>query len=171
MLMQTERLTLRLLSETDAPVLLQLALDFEASPYAAYDAPFPTDPEGCRQLARSFAESELFFAVCLRDTQQMIGFVCFHQEGDIYDLGYRFLTAFHGNGYALESCTAAMAHLQKTRPVTEFTAGTALANASSCRLLQRLGFVLQTTESVSFRKDAAGNDITFEGGNFLKTVS
>ena len=170
MLIQTDRLLLRPLQEADAPVLLQLSLDFEASPYAAYDGAFPTDEAGCAELARYFAETELFYSVCLRPAGPMIGFVCFHADGDVYDLGYRFLSAYHGKGYALESCTAAMEHLTRTRPVAEFTAGTALANAPSCRLLQRLGFCLQNTQTVSFRKDASGKDIAFEGGNFLKIV-
>ena len=39
-------------------------------------------------------------------------------------------------------------------------------NTPSVRLLTSLGFRQIGTETVSFYKDSAGNDITFEGGNY-----
>lgn len=50
-------------------------------------------------------------------------------------------------------------------------AGTALRNVPSVILLKRLGFELIGTEEVSFFKDESGNDIYFEGGNFLKNLT
>ena len=36
------------------------------------------------------------------------------------------------------------------------------------KLLEKLGFVLTETESLSFHKDEHGKDIVFEGGIFIK---
>lgn len=57
--------------------------------------------------------------------------------------------------------------MAKDRNVTAFTAGTALKNTPSCKLLGKLGFALVGTETLSFHKDENGKDITFEGGNFI----
>lgn len=171
MQISTDRLAIRPLREDDFPIMRKLALDFERSPYAIYDMPFPTGEAACRALTKQFADTGLFFAVCLACSSEMIGYVCFHKDGDAYDLGYRFHSAHHGKGYAFEACTALMAHLQRIDSVRAFTAGTALDNAPSCRLLAKLGFVLHSTERISFHKDASGNDLVFEGGNFIKPLS
>ena len=56
--------------------------------------------------------------------------------------------------------------MMKDRGAVTITAGTALNNTPSVRLLTSLGFRQIGTETVSFYKDSAGNDITFEGGNY-----
>ena len=144
----------------------RIAADFQTSPYAVYDMPLPTGEEEIRELTTVFADTQLFFAVLLGGV--MIGYVCFHEENGRYDLGYCFHSGYHGNGYAYESCSALMEYLAKERDVKAFTAGTARKNTPSCRLLERLGFVLEGTETLSFHKDADGNDIAFEGGIFVK---
>lgn len=98
----------------------------------------------------------------------MIGYVCFHREGDSYDLGYCFRSDCHGKGYAYEACAALLRYMTEKRNVKVFTAGMALKNLPSCRLLGKLGFVLEKTETLSFQRDENGNDITFEGGVFIK---
>ena len=55
---------------------------------------------------------------------------------------------------------------QGYRTSVKITAGTALNNTPSVRLLTSLGFVLVGTETVSFYKDDEGIPITFEGGEF-----
>ena len=50
--------------------------------------------------------------------------------------------------------------------IKRLTAGTAINNTPSVALLKSLGFELIETETVSFYKDADGNDIIFDGGLF-----
>ena len=50
--------------------------------------------------------------------------------------------------------------------ISRVTAGTAIKNVPSVRLLEALGFHLIGTETVSFYQDENGNDIEFEGGLF-----
>ena len=144
----------------------RIAADFRKSEYAIYDMPLPVEEQEIKALTRQFAQSHLFFAVML--DEDMIGYVCFHEEDGNYDLGYCFHSDYQGKGYAYESCSALMEHVAKTRAPKAFTAGTALKNVPSCKLLGKLGFVLQGTETLSFHKDEEGNDIAFEGGLFVK---
>ena len=98
----------------------------------------------------------------------MIGYICFHEDNGNYDLGFCFHSDYQGKGYAFESCRAVMDYMINEQNIKTFTAGTALKNKPSCKLLERLGFMLQKTEQLSFQKDMEGNDITFEGGIFIK---
>lgn len=166
-MLTTSRLKIRLLIADDWREMQKIAEDFARSPYILYDMPLPTDEEKIRELTAKFAESGLFFAV-FKDGE-MIGYVCFHEDNGIFDLGYCFRSDFHGKGYAFESCEAVMKHISATHKVKYFTAGTALKNEPSCKLLQKLGFKLESTEKLAFHKDGNGNPITFEGGNFKKS--
>ena len=91
-----------------------------------------------------------------------IGYVCFHKDAGKYDLGYCFLSAFHSNGYAYESVKALIDYFVQEYNATTFTAGTAIANIPSCKLLEKLGFECVSTEDLSFNKD-----FSFKGGNFI----
>ncbi|MGN1202835.1 MAG: GNAT family N-acetyltransferase, partial [Eubacterium sp.] len=77
-------------------------------------------------------------------------------------LGYCFHSAYHSNGYAYESINALMKYFVKEYGVTGFTAGTAIENIPSCRLLEKLGFACASTETVSF-----DGNFSFQGGNFV----
>lgn len=164
--MQTHRLQIRELDPYDWQAMQRIALDFLKSEYVIYDMPLPVEDEKIKELTKQFAASHLFFAVMLDNV--MIGYVCFHEENGNYDLGYCFHSDYHGKGYAYEACHAVMEHISKTRCAKAFTAGTALQNVPSCKLLNKLGFVLAKTEMLSFHKDNVGNDIVFEGGSFIK---
>lgn len=159
---ETDRLHIRSLLETDWPEMREIFRDFGRSEYAVYDAPLPTDDEGAKALTKKFAESGLFFPVFLKASGDMLGYVCFHREGDAYDLGYCFHSAYHGHGYAFESCDALIRQFREQSGARVFTAGTAVDNIPSCRLLEKLGFTLASTESVSF-----DGVFSFLGGKFI----
>lgn len=164
-MLKTDRLTIQELKAEDWKNLKELAIDFRKSEYAVYDMPLPIEDDKIKSLCEKFAASGLWFAVRFED--KMIGYICFHQNENTYDLGFCFHSDYHGKGFAFEACSALMEHIAKERNVTNFTAGTALKNTPSCKLLNKLGFVLKDTETLSFHKDENGNNITFEGGNFI----
>lgn len=166
--MDTERLTIRLLRQADWRDLQKIAMDFRKSEYSVYDMPLPLEDEKIKKITCAFSESKLFYAVFLKKI--MIGYICFHNNGGIYDIGYCFLSAFQHQGYAFESCCAVLKEVEKSHHVKRFTAGSALKNIPSLKLLGKLGFVLKKTETLSFCKDKNGNDIVFEGGVFEKCV-
>ncbi len=99
------------------------------------------------------------------------GYIAMNQRSaGVYECGYSFHPAFHGCGYARESLRAVIGFM-KSAGATKLTAGTALHNAPSVRLLKALGFTQTAVEQVSFYKDEAGNDIVFDGGVFEKELS
>ena len=168
MLLKTDRLTIRPVTEGDWKSIQAIWTDFQVSALSQYDRPNDTADEAVRaRIARWAAQScgtaHMFFAVCLDDT--VIGYVAFNQREDSHEIGYCFHSAYHGKGYAKESHRALFDHL-RTMGITKFTAGTALRNTPSVALLRSLGFTLTATERVSFYKDAQGDDIVFEGGVF-----
>lgn len=158
---QTDRLQIRSLRESDWPEVQKIWIDFGRTPYAVYDAPLPTDDDGARALTRQFADSGLFFAVCL--SGRIIGYVGFHMADGTYDVGYCFHTAYQGRGYAYESVKALLDRIAENYPGAGFTAGTALENIPSCNLLKKLGFTCISTETVSF-----DGKFSFQGGKFIR---
>ena len=104
--LRTSRLTIRPLEEGDWPALQEIWRDFARSPYHVYDRPLPTDAPGAQALARHFAGTGLAFGVRPAESQALAGYVCFHREGEAYDLGYSFHSAYQGQGYAWESVSA-----------------------------------------------------------------
>lgn len=167
-MIQTERLSIRRVCADDWKAIQAIWADAAKSIYAQYDRPNDLDDRSVSRRIEtwaSFQESKehLFFAVCLQDT--VIGYAVFHKREDSYEVGYCFHSRYHGKGYARES-VAALLDALRDRGVVRITAGTALNNAPSVRLLHALGFRLIGTELVSFYKDEAGSDIKFEGGSF-----
>ena len=165
----TERLTIRHIAETDWPAVRDIWMALAPRPMAQYDKPFNTDPESVRARVARWADftrkgtEHIFFAVCLNG--EVIGYVAFNQRERGHEVGYSFHPAHHGKGYAKETLTALLAHL-RTLGLTQFSAGTALNNTPSVRLLESVGFRLAGTEKVSFYKDEYGADIVFDGGIF-----
>ena len=158
---ETNRLHIRDLYETDWVEMKDIFVDFNQSQYAAFDRLLPKDDGGAKILTKRFSDSRLFFAVHLLDSNKMIGYVCFHRNGETLDLGYCFHSDYHSNGYAYESATAIIEYFEREYHAASFTAATALENIPSCRLLERLGFVCVSTETMSF-----DGKFSFQSGNF-----
>ena len=158
---QTERLCIRGLHTDDWADMKNIFSDFSRSAYGVYDRPFPTKDDEIKALVRQFVGSGLFFAVSPLGGDRMAGYVCFHRDGDRYDLGYCFHSAYQGKGYAYESVKALLVYMARAYPVSAFTAGTAMDNTPSRRLLEKLGFVCRSTEPISF-----DGTVSFLGGNF-----
>ena len=168
MYLNTDRLHIRSIAEDDWRDVLDIWRDFTSSQYAQYDMPHDTKEDAVRErIAKwaQFSESKehVFFAVCLNET--VIGYAVFHIRSEGYEIGYCFHSRYHGKGYAQESLSALIAHMRGLG-AARFSAGTALANLPSVKLLASLGFELVGEEKVSFYKDAQGKDIVFDGGVF-----
>ena len=163
--LKTSRLYIRNLREDDWDKMKSLFVDFNHSKYAAYDRPLPTEDAAAEKLTKQFVASNLFFAVHLLSNNQMIGYVCFHKDNEKYDLGYCFHSAFHSKGYAYESTRALMDYFVQEYNATVFTAGTAINNTPSRKLLEKLGFKCVSTEYLSFYENSA-----FESGNFILSL-
>ena len=163
---KTNRLHIRDLYETDWVEMKAIFADFNQSKYSAFDRPLPKDDDASKSLTKRFADSGLFFAVHLLENSRMIGYVCFHRNGETLDLGYCFHSAYHSNGYAYESAAAIIEYFANKYHAASFTAATALENIPSCRLLERLGFVCVSTETMSF-----DGKFSFQSGNFALNLA
>lgn len=168
MLLKTQRLTIRHVVAEDWKSIKEIWMDFNASAFSQYDRPKDTADEKVQTRIASWAAANgsaehMFFAVCLDDA--LVGYISFNKREDGYEIGYCFHSAYQGKGYAKESHLALFKELGALG-ITKFTAGTALKNTPSVALLKSLGFTLVATESVSFYKDALGDNIVFEGGIF-----
>ena len=166
MKLETSRLVIRHLKESDWQAMKSVFVDFNNSKYAAYDMPLPTEDEEAKVLTKRFTASKLFFTVFLKESNEMIGYICFHKDGNTYDLGYCFHSAYHSKGYAYESTNALVKYFADKCGVTNFAAGTAIDNITSCKLLEKLGFACVSIETVSF-----DNAFSFQGGNFVLNIS
>lgn len=164
--LHSKRLHIRTLVFEDWKEVQRLFIDFTDSPARIYDAPLPCDEDGAKNLCKVFADSKMFFAVFLPDSEEMLGYVCFHEDGGVYDMGYLFHRSAHGKGYALEACNELLDYWEK-QGVTHFSAHTAMENSPSTRLLGKLGFELSSICTHAFHEDENGEPITFHSGKFL----
>ena len=73
--LKTRRLYIRNLCQEDWAEMKNLFIDFNSSRYAAYDRPLPTEDLEVKALIKQFVENNLFFAIYLLDSNQMIGYV------------------------------------------------------------------------------------------------
>lgn len=166
---RTERLCVRPIEAADWPAVRDIWAALAPLPMAQYDKPHDLTPETVQARIARWAEftrrgtAHMFFAVCLAD--EVIGYFAFNQREDSHEVGYSFHPDCHGRGYAKEALRALLAYMRGLG-VNRITAGTALKNIPSVKLLTGLGFRLTGTEQVSFYKDADGRDIVFEGGIF-----
>lgn len=168
MVLKTPRLNIRYIETDDWNRLIDIWEDFSQSEYSKYDVPHSCNEPEVREKAKRWAEvspkkEHMFFAVC--NENEMLGYIDFHKNSEGYECGYCFHSNYHGMGYAKESLLALMKWLSREGN-TRFTAGTALNNLPSVRLLNSLGFQKIREEKVSFYKDENGNDIYFDGGIF-----
>ena len=168
MLLKTERLTIRHIVADDWKSIKDIWVDFNSSEFAQYDKPHNTDdtdvqPRIAKWASFNSGTEHIFFAICLGET--VIGYIAFNIRENGYEIGYCFHSAYHGNGYAKESMLVLFDYL-RTLGIMKFSAGTAINNTPSVKLLTSLGFELVEQEKVSFYKDADGNDIVFDGGVF-----
>jgi len=153
--LQTERLLLRNFRPEDAPALRQSVLRYQATPYAAYDHPWPTSEAEIAGVAAWFASADQYLAVCRRDTGLYLGFVCLNPDESAgartYNLGYIFASEYQGHGYAGEACRAMLDRAFRDLDAAEVVSGTPVEHARSVRLLRRLGFVQPDAQAGFFR--------------------
>lgn len=163
---ETERLNIRYVVDSDWRDMHKLFVDFSGSPYVHFDREKPTDKAGAKYRTELYADSRIFYAISLKESGEVFAYVCVHDDGDSHDVGYCFRSDYHGKGYAREAVGALIKYYADNFGVKTFTAGTAIDNEPSVRLLTRLGFELVSTEANSFFEGR-----TFVGGNFVLDAS
>ena len=169
MTITTERLTVRRIDTEDWGKIKEIWDDQKRSEYARFDKPNDTNPDIVRKRIEKWAfyansMEHMFFAICLDD--RVIGYIALNRRENGYETGYCFHSEYHGKGYAKESMIALIHAIHDIQPNAVITAGTAVENIPSVKLLKSLGFRQIGIERVSFYKDSNGEPIWFDGGIF-----
>lgn len=143
---ETTRLALRRLTEHDASFILGL-LNEPAFIANIGDRGVRTDEQARGYIRHGPMASYARFGfglllVSLRSDGTPIG-ICGILKRDALDdpdLGYAFLPAFWGSGYAIEAAAGTLDHVGSALGMRRVSAITKPANAPSIRLLEKLGF-------------------------------
>lgn len=145
-ILQTSRLALRQLDVDDAPFILRLLNDPAWLRYIGDRGVRTVD--GAREYLEERVISmyaKLGFGLWMVETKEggVPTGICGLVKRDVLpevDLGFAFMPAFRGRGYAYESALAVRDHAVGALGLPRLLAITTPANASSARLLERLGF-------------------------------
>ncbi|MHA1200210.1 MAG: GNAT family N-acetyltransferase [Candidatus Heimdallarchaeaceae archaeon] len=166
--LETERLTIRNFMDDDWRDLAELAMKYEETELAKFDAgPWPNNLEEYKKMVESFAKKDDFLAVILKGEKKLIGLIVkIKKEGGEYEFGYNFHTDFQRKGYATESCEVILEYMFDVLNAKIVNAGTAKVNKRSRKLLERLGFSFLGEKNISFRKDEEGKPIEFVGVDY-----
>lgn len=134
--LKSERLIIRKFKETDWKDLYEYFSDEEVLKFEPYK---PFSVEECKEEAIRRTTDDSFLAVCLKDTNKLIGNIYFaKQDLDMWEIGYVFNSNYQGKGYATESCTSVMDYAFKELNARRITAMCDPKNPPSWRLLERL---------------------------------
>lgn len=145
-ILETERLSLREIVETDDAFVLDLLNQPSFIKYIG--------DRSVRNLeqARDFIETRYrksyadngfgLYAVELKETGEAIGFCGFVKRDGLpdADIGFAFLPQFEKKGYAFESAAAVMKYGRENLGLKRVLAITSQNNESSMKLLGKLGF-------------------------------
>lgn len=150
-LLETPRLTLRRLSEEDAPFVLGL-LNEPSFIRNIGDRGVRTLDDARAYITEgpvaSYARHGFgLYLVELKEPRTPIG-ICGILKRDALpepDLGFAFVPAYWSQGYGLESATAARDYARDTIGLPRLLAIVSPANAGSIRLLEKLGFSFSST--------------------------
>jgi RimJ/RimL family protein N-acetyltransferase len=141
--LETDRLILRNFTPDDWQELQEMIIQYRASDSAKYEPWWPTSAEGVQEVAGWFASGDDYLAVCLKATGKLIGFVAINrreeQEERVHNLGYVFHPGYQGQGYATESCRAAMGYVFGQLGAEEILTGTHPDNRALRRVTHATG--------------------------------
>ena len=146
---QTDRLRLRAISESDCEGVLQIFSDSLVVEH--YDIAPISDRAAALRLIEGFDAwfkmgEAIRWGIWHQDLDQLVGTCCFdqiHLNFRRVNLGYNLLSQFWGAGYAFEACQAIISWAFENgleAPINRIQAITVPENVRSEKLLNRLGF-------------------------------
>ncbi len=149
-ILQTERLRLRRFTLQDTAFIITLVntpgwLQFIG------DRNIKTDQQAQAYLEngplKSYRENGFGLSMVERKDSTPVGMCGILKRGDleIPDIGFAFLPAFIGKGYAVEIAAATLQHAHTVLEIKNISAITVPANERSISLLEKLGFIFDKT--------------------------
>jgi ribosomal-protein-alanine N-acetyltransferase len=145
--LNTERLTLRSLTGTDAPALFALRSDPQVMRYIP--RPLATSVADCQALIEAMNEgmsrNELLnWGIALRSSGELIGTIGLYRlqpENHRAEIGYMLLPAWQGQGLMQEAVAAVLDHGFEVLHLHSVEGVIDPQNEASARVLRRAGFV------------------------------
>jgi RimJ/RimL family protein N-acetyltransferase len=148
-ILQTERLLLREMTEADAEHLVRLGENPNVTKYLPGPPPAGVEeavenlrtvvfPQYARRIGR--------WAVILRGTGEFIGWCGLKHYADVneYDLGYRYFEEHWGRGYATEAARAVLQYGIEQLRGARIVGKAMVANAGSRRVLEKIGLAFES---------------------------
>lgn len=153
---KTERLLLRALTLADAPFIFELVNTTGWIKFIG-DRNVHTNEDAERYIQKILSNPDVSYqVVTLHEEQTAVGIVTLIKRNylEYHDIGFAFLPAYAGQGYAFEASSAVLADLFKSNQHHTILATTLKENFSSIQLLHKLGF--------SFSKEITNENDTLQ---------
>lgn len=144
--LETERLLLRLMQETDLDALLLIFTDVKVM--AAFHHPPFTHEQMTRWLQRNLDHQNQYgyglFSVILKETGELIGDCGLEQMDDMHaaELGYDFRSEFWNQGFATEAAVAVRDYAFEVLRLPRLISLIRVGNLRSKRVAEKVGMGL-----------------------------
>ncbi|MFT7682198.1 MAG: RimJ/RimL family protein N-acetyltransferase [Moritella dasanensis] len=146
MLITTERLTMRQITESDWPLFLRLNTEPRVIE-KCFDQPCVEDVRARfdSRLPRWSVTSGAWLCLVIIDieTNQAVGITGFDYDGRSAEVGYLLLPEYFGLGYATESLQSVIAWAMRVHLITAFQGIVTEGNCASEAVLVKCGFQLK----------------------------
>ncbi|MDF2907222.1 MAG: family N-acetyltransferase [Herbinix sp.] len=155
----TQRLFIRSFNKNDWKDLYEYLSDEKVIHFEPYEV---FNEEQCKHEAMKRSKNEAFLAVCLKETNKVIGNLYFaEQEFNTWELGYVFNHNYQGSGYATEGAREVLRDAFDNLGARRVIAMCDPENVASWKLLERLGMRREghLLKNVYFKKDKTGSPI------------
>ena len=163
--LETDRLVLRPLDETDVERMVNLANHIEIARNPA-TMPHPYGAEDAKAYLARIEDMNVgcAFAIVEKRSGDLIGIAGWGpaQEGGPIDFGYWLGLEYWGNGYATEAGAAVLTHAFCVGRIDEIITDFRIDNAGSGRVLEKLGFEVvgpRTRYSLGADEEAATTEV------------
>lgn len=139
---QTSRLYLREFNLADAPMVYEMHQDPEITRYTGDPLPWSsiahTEKILVDAILPQYKNGIGRWAVYLNDSDTFIGWCGLKDIGEEIDLGYRYIRAWWGKGFATEAAEAVLAYgISKKLP--NIIGRAAIENKASVKVLEKIG--------------------------------
>ena len=145
--LKTDRLTLKVIEETDSQFILKLV---NTNGWVTFigDRNVHDNHEAINYIKKIVFDDKITYWIVQLLDQTKIGIITLIKREYLqhYDIGFAFLPDFQGNGYAYEASKAVLNHLINTTDYQTILATTIPSNTSSIKLIEKLGLTFYKTD-------------------------
>ncbi len=145
MMINTERLSIRQLSETDAAFIFELLNTGNCIRYIG-DRNIHSEADALAYIQKINGNPDTDYqTVTLKETNVAIGLITLIRRDylDFRDIGFAFLPVYSGRGYAYEAAKAVLDNQAENRYPETLLAITLSDNTASIRLIEKLGLAFE----------------------------